>query len=204
MTDRVTGVLRRGGVARITFLSGDVLRVPSPLYMERRLREGDFCDPDAYREFVRRREGEFALAAAAKYMETRERSEGEIAAHLKSKAYGDEAIGEVLSLLKRRNLVSDARFAEMWTDARIRRYGRARVAAELQRKGVSRETAAAALAGVDPDIEFEQAVKQAEKLMRRADDPRKTVQALMRRGYSYDLARRAVAQAVETDNHLSK
>ncbi len=197
MSDRVTEVFRRGGVAKITLLSGDTLRVPSPVFLERRLREGDFVDPDAYRDFARRREGEFALLAAAKYMETRERSAGEIAAHLKSKAYDDAVIEDVLTVLKRRNLVSDARFSEMWTDARIRKYGRSRVAAELARKGVARETVAAALEGIDPDIEFEQAVKQADKLMRRLDDPRKAMQALARRGYAYDLARRAVALARE-------
>lgn len=195
MIDRVTGVFRRGGVARVTLLSGDTLRVPSPLYTERRLREGDAVDPEEYRDFLRRRAGEHALLAAAKYMETRERSEGEIAAHLKSKAYDDGAIQDVLTVLKRRNLVSDARFAQMWSDARLRKYGRARIAAELRRKGVSRETTAAALDGIDPDIELDQATRQAEKLLRRADDPRKVIEALLRRGYAYALARRAVERA---------
>ncbi len=195
MRDRVLSVLRRGGVAKISLLSGDTLRVPSPLYLERRLREGDYFNPDEYREFMRRRAPEHALLAAAKYMETRERSAGEIAAHLKSKAYADDVVEDVLTVLKRRNLVSDERFALLWSDARLRKYGRGRIAAELSRKGVSRELVAEALASIDPDIEQEQAVAQAAKLLRRAPDPRKVVESLLRRGYSYAVAKQAVQTA---------
>lgn len=199
MTDRVTNVVRRGGVAKITFLSGDSLRVPSPLYLERRLRTGEDVDLDDYRAFIRRRAGEHALNTAAKYMETRERSAGEIAAHLKGKAYDEDVIQNVLAVLKGRSLVSDTRFAEMWSEARLRRYGRGRIAQELSRKGVSRETIASTIQRIDPDIELSQAAGQAEKLLKRTDE-KKAMAALLRRGYSYAVARQAILMAGEQDS----
>ena len=85
--DRVTEILRRGGVASLRFLSGEVVRVPSAVYLERRLRIGDFADPEAYRLFAAQRGYPHALEAAMKFLALRERSEKEVRTRLRRSCF---------------------------------------------------------------------------------------------------------------------
>ena len=62
--DRVVSVERKNGVATVRFLSGDTVRVPSAVFLERRPRTGDSLDPDAYRLFLLKRGYPHALEAA--------------------------------------------------------------------------------------------------------------------------------------------
>ena len=53
--DKILSIKRQNGVTRVQFLSGDTLQIPSALFLERRLREGEIMDPDAYRAFILQR-----------------------------------------------------------------------------------------------------------------------------------------------------
>ena len=87
-----------------------------------------------------------------------------------------------------------------------RRYGSRRLYGELRRKGVSEDVARGALEELSPGDEAETARRQAERLLARKDasDPdvrRKAIQALVRRGFGWDIAREAVksVSGEETD-----
>ena len=197
MTDQVLEIKRAGGVARVTLLSGDVLKVPSALYVQRRLRPGQMIDPEDYRRFIRENGYPPALEAAVKYLALRERSEKEIVTRLRRSCYDEATIARVMQKLAGHDLISDARFAEMWALRRGKKYGRTRIAQELRQKGVDGDTARAALDALPGDAEFSAALAQARQLARRPQaERRRIIDALLRRGYSFSVARRAADAAL--------
>ena len=196
--DKIVEIKRKNGVATIKMLSGDTLRVPSALYLERRLHVNQMIDPEAYRLYLRQRGYAHALEAAMKFLALRERSEQEVRARLRRSCYGEETIARVMETLTRHALVSDGRFAEQWTDSRKKKYGRGRIARELRMKGVSENEARAALADFSGEEEYERAYGQAVKMTRKfRGDAKKIAQALLRRGYGWSVARKAAEAAVK-------
>jgi regulatory protein len=85
-----------------------------------------------------------AVAALAR----REHSRAELERKLQRRLLPEERlqdVAQVLDRLQARGLLSDRRMAEALVRARASRYGRMRIAQELNRKGVDRETIAATL-----------------------------------------------------------
>ena len=195
--DRVVEIKRKNGVATVKMQSGETLRVPSALYLERRLHTGQQIDPDAYQMYLRERGYPHALEAAMKYLALRERSEKEVRARLRRSCYDDETINRVLDTLGLHDLVSDSRFAEAWVHARSRKYGKNRIAQELRMKGVDRQEAENALDTLSEEEEYRRAMEQAKKLCRKfQNDPKKIAQSLTRKGYHWKMAKNAAEEAV--------
>ncbi len=196
--DRVVEIKRKGGVAAIKMESGETLRVPSAVFLERRLHTGQQIDPDAYRLFLRERGYPHALEAAMKYLSLRERSEQEVRVRLRRSCYDEGTIDRVLDTLGLHELVSDARFAEAWVHSRSRKYGKNRIAQELRIKGVAGEEAESALNTLTEADEYQRAVGQAKKLCRKfQNDPKKIAQSLTRKGYHWKMAKDAAEEAVK-------
>lgn len=194
--DRVTEIQRRGGVASLRFLSGEVVRVPSAVYLERRLRIGDFADPEAYRLFAAQRGYPHALEAAMKFLALRERSEKEVRTRLRRSCFDEGTVQRVVDTLTVHELLSDRRFADQWAQSRSRKYGKTRIARELKLKGVESGDIKKALDALPEEEEYQRAVAQGKKLAKKLQgDPQKIARALVRRGYGFSLARRAAEEA---------
>ena len=195
--DKITEIKRKNGVAAIKMQSGETLRAPSALFLERRLHTGQQIDPEAYRMFLRERGYPHALEAAMKFLALRERSEQEVRARLRRSCYDEATIDRVLDTLGLHDLVSDARFAEAWVHARSRKYGKNRIAQELRVKGVDRQEAENALNTLSEEDEYRRAVEQARKLCRKfQNDPKKIAQSLTRKGYHWRMAKNAAEETV--------
>jgi len=198
MPDRVMEIKRQHGVATVKMMSGDTLRIPSVLYLERKLHVNQPLDPDEYRLFMMQRGYPHALEAAMKFLALRERSEQEIASRLRRSRYDEATIQKVLDTLGLHGLVSDERFAEQWVHSRSRKYGKNRVAQELRMKGVTGEAAQAALDTVPEEEEYRRCLEQAKRLCRKfQSDPKKIAQSLTRKGYGWSMARKAAEEAVQ-------
>ena len=198
MPDRVMEIKRQHGVATVKMMSGDTLRIPSALFLERKLHVNQPLDPDEYRLFMMQRGYPHALEAAMKFLALRERSEQEIASRLRRSRYDEATIQKVLDTLGLHGLVSDERFAEQWVHSRSRKYGKNRVAQELRMKGVTGEAAQAALDTVPEEEEYRRCLEQAKRLCRKfQDDPKKITQSLTRKGYGWSMARKAAEEAVQ-------
>ena len=198
--DTVVEIQRKNGVARVKLLSGDTLRVPSALFLERRLHTGQRVDAEAYCEYLRQRGYPHALEAAMKYLALRERSEQEIRARLRRSCYEESVIDQALSALRAHGLVSDRRFSEQWAHSRARKYGKARIARELRVKGVKEQEANAALDAIPEEEEYRRAADQARRLTRKfRGDTQKIAQSLVRKGYSWAMARRATEEAAREE-----
>ena len=195
--DRVTEIKRKGGVATVKTESGDTLRMPSALFLERRLRAGQPIDPDAYQLYLRERSYPHALEAAMKYLALRERSAQEVRARLRRSCYDEQTVERVLDTLGLHDFVSDARFAEAWVHARSRKYGKARIAQELRIKGIAGQEAENALSTLAEEEEYMRALEQAKRLCRKFQkDTKKIAQSLQRKGYHWKMAKDAAEDAV--------
>ena len=197
MPDKVIEIKRQHGVATVKMFSGDVLKIPSTLYLERKLHVNQSLDAEEYRLFMRQRGYPHALEAAMKYLALRERSEQEIRARLRRAQYDEQTIQRVLDTLGLHDLVSDQRFAEQWAHSRSRKYGKNRIAQELRMKGVAGEEAQAALDAIPEEEEYRRCLEQAKRLVRKFQgDEKKIAQSLTRKGYAWAMARRAAQEAL--------
>jgi len=99
-----------------------------------RIKQGDLRKMGDKEELNKARE--YAL----KLLEYRERSEQEIRNRMGRKEYNQELINKTVRFLKDQNLLNDRRFAQIWAESRLRRsYGRWKVQADLNEKGVKEE-----------------------------------------------------------------
>ncbi|CCH89699.1 Regulatory protein recX (modular protein) [Modestobacter italicus] len=141
-----------------------------------------------------------ALTGAAK---TRK----QLAELLAKKEVPEEAANAVLDRFTDVGLIDDAAFAAAWVTSRQSGRGLARraLAAELRAKGVDGEVAAAAVAEVDPQSEWDSARRLVERKvpsMRRLDRvtaERRLMGMLARKGYGGGLAGYVVREALDAD-----
>ncbi len=97
------------------------------------------------------------LRLAVEALARREHSRAELERKLKRRLPPEghlRDVSQVLDRLQARGLLCDQRMAEALVRTRAKRYGRLRIAQELDRRGVDRETIAAAL----PPVEDESAL----------------------------------------------
>lgn len=206
----VTSVSRvRGGVRLI--IGSESITVPAALYRARPLQEGDEVDLDEYDRWLLLRQYRPALDCAVRLLSQRAWAAGELGARLERLGYRPQTVEMVLYKLSSNQLLDDTSFARQWAAARAnRKLGASRIAMELRRKGVSEEDTALAIQSLDEETQSANAASLAQKAVSRAkpgEDPRKTAQRaiamLARRGFSYELARSAVRQAMCGEDELT-
>ena len=126
---------------------------------------------------------------------------------LAKKEVPQEAANAVLDRFAEVGLIDDAAFAAAWVSTRQSGRGLARraLASELRAKGVDGELAAAAVAEVDPQDEWDSARRLVERKvpsMRRLDRAtaeRRLMGMLARKGYGGGLAGYVVREALDAD-----
>ena len=140
-----------------------------------------------------------AIERAGRMLALRPRTEREIRDRLKEASFPEDVIEDTVSRLYELRLLDDEAFALDWISERTAKKGLGPrvLVAELQRKGVDRSTAEAALAtsGIE---EADTATAQAERLVHKViryplrDQAAKLQQMLLRRGFSWDAVEEAV------------
>jgi regulatory protein len=117
---------------------------------------------------------------------------------LLSRGYTEEEVASTLFRLTEENILNDKRFAILWTEFRQRRKdeGGRRLAEGLQRRGVDRETAEAAVREVAQTDEYYQAFFRAREkiLIKKNIDKNNLLSLLLRKGYSPSEIRRYCSQ----------
>ena len=105
----------------------------------------------------------------------------ELEAKLAKRGYGEEEVTETLERLEERGWLDDAAAARELVAGKLRRggYGRARLAAELARRGVERSTTDEVLGELLPEDELPEARAEAERWLRGRRSPK--ADALARR-----------------------
>lgn len=139
-----------------------------------------------------------ALERAFRSLAARAHTEKEIVDKLTRAGFSQEAIAGAMETLTRYRLVDDAAYAENWVQTRAKRgIGPYRLRQELYRKGVCSEEAQSALDALDEDDALDAAAAFAAKRMKNdsPEEKRRAMQALLRRGFSYETARAALERA---------
>lgn len=155
------------------------------------------------------------LQRAVNLLAAKPRSIGELRQRLLEKQWATEdAVEYALEKLKEHNYLDDAQFAETFANYRIKQkpMGRSRVAMDLTRKQVDRETANAALDKVFEATPEQDLIDEAiSRYIRTRGMPqdrqanKRLYDYLMRRGFSYDLIAsrvRAASEATEDDEQV--
>lgn len=206
----ITEIRKERGRYRVSVSSSDEFLVPVSLMRERPLTVGQPFDVEEYDNWLMLRQYRHALDRAVAYLAARARSRHEVEAKLLQAGYRPCTVEMVLYKLERERILDDADFARQWVEARsARKLGRSRIAQELRRKGVSADEAEEALEAIDEDDQLAGAVALAEKAVARirpGEDPRKAANRILamlaRRGYSWELSRRALRQAMDSAEEL--
>lgn len=155
-----------------------------------------------------RSDAERARDAAVRLLTVRARCRAEVGKALARKEFSPEVIEEALNWLVERQWLDDAAFARAYVRTRAQGQGRARLLADLKRKGVAAHVAEAA---IDEELGPEDALAAARDLvarrlrsMSRLDHNtayRRLAGFLMRRGYNSDVVRRVLQTALPGRNY---
>jgi len=165
-----------------------------------RLRRGQALSDEEITALQNRDEVQKAHESALHYLDYRPRSVDEIRRYLKGKDVAPEVADEVIERLTSVGLLDDRAFARYWLENRsdFRPRGERALRLELRQKGVPGDIIAQVLSEShnEDDAAYRAAMTQARKV--RTTDPvefrRKMEAHLIRRGFSYDIAREAVAR----------
>jgi regulatory protein len=150
------------------------------------------------------------LDKALDLMAVRARSTRDLTMRLRRHAAGDTDIAWVVGRLTAQGYLDDAVFARQLAESRARSQGASRRAIrdELQRKGISAETARSVIAEVAEEVELDdlaaarRAAVRRIRAMRSVDPPsrrRRLYAFLARRGYEADVITRVLAELLRED-----
>ena len=205
--DIITCVLHQNGKVQITADSGREFLIPLSVFKQQPLSEGEVVNLDIYAQNLAARLHRHALDRAVKYLAARPRSRKEVETRLRQYGYPDDTVEMVLFKLEKVGVLNDPSFAEQWAHARSEKgRGKTTIARELYQKGISKETAEAVLEDLDEEQQLAKARALAEKWAPRyrGEDRqaalRKLTQALIRRGYTWEIAKAAVGFDNEEDD----
>jgi SOS response regulatory protein OraA/RecX len=141
---------------------------------------------------------------ALRRLNTREYSAGELKAYLGRKKVDPETAELVISELKERGMINDERYARIVTRSQyLRGKGPGYIQNKLRTKGISlnRGKVSEIISDVGDVSELETARRVVESRYPNAKADRKEAQrayqGLMRRGFSFDIARKAIFEAAQ-------
>jgi len=199
----IFSVKRIHGRAALTLSNGETLSMPRAMLRERPYKAGMPFDQLAFDQFIKDRSYPFALDKAIALLATRARTEKEIVDSLRKNAYPEATVARVMAKLHENGYINDADFAAQWTAARTSKgMGLHRIRMELRQKGIDQAEIDQALISVDDDQMLNSALKAAHKAVRGKDlsspaDRQKILAALVRRGYDFSTAKKALQQLMD-------
>ena len=146
-----------------------------------------------------------AFDRAVRFLSYRPRSRAEIERYLQRKGSGDAVLSDVMDRLQQAGYLDDEAFAHFWVDnrQRFRPRGRRALGCELRQKGVSSQTIATALHGLDEESAAWQAI---EGRLSRWNDltneqlRRKVTAFLQRRGFDYEVIHLTFQRVYQTSD----
>ncbi len=205
--DVVTGVFRINGKIRITVDGKPDILIPVSIFRVQPLSQGDILELDVYIENLKPLLYRHALDHAVKYLAVRARSRKEVETRLRLYGYPDDTVKMALYKLEKTGVLNDSEFAQQWTLARLEKgQGKKNIARDLRQKGISREMAEVALTDADETQQLLKARQLVEKWRPRyrneesREADRKIMQALIRRGYDWEISKAAIGLANEEND----
>jgi regulatory protein len=140
---------------------------------------------------------EAARVVAFRFLGYAARTRNEIEQRLLRDEFAPELVTQVIAELEGKGYLDDAGFARHWVEDRAdrKKYGRARLSAELNRKGIDRETAAEVLDNIEEAESLELLDMQALR-----KEKNRISGFLMRRGFSWQTIKKVLADMTENND----
>ena len=207
---RVSEIEKLKGRVRIFFDDGSSFLLLNSMYQERPLEINQEIDVSEFSDWITVRQYRSALEKAVAMLAVRARSSIEISQKLHQIGYTQETIEMVLYKLNKEDFLNDQDFANQWVQYRAeKKIGSRKIAQELKIKGITGEEAEKALAFLSDDIQLENAVLLARKVLKRLNPGeesrkkgQKIIAAIVRRGYEWDIAREACEQVLGEEDSI--
>lgn len=219
--DPSTRDLRDGTVTRVAQQAKDPERVnveidgafafglSMALAVEAGLRKGLALSAERQRSLLVAEEGHAARAAALGALAQRAHTTDELRRKLGDRGFDPAVVEDTLARVAEMGMLDDAAYAEAYARGRFagRGHGPSRIRQDLRQRGVSAEHIEAALAALDEaeDVSGRATHDAAQRWASLVSEPdarkrkKKTLDFLLRRGHSFDVARAAVDAAAEAD-----
>lgn len=169
------------------------------------LEKGESLTEPRIREILSRKAENEAKSAALRFLSFRRRTEKEIRDKLRKKGFDDKSIRTTIDKLKEYDLVNDSEFAAAWVKERLayKPRGKRLLAQELWKRGIKKGIIDQVTEELCRDEE-KSAAELLEKVKGRYKnlDPkvarRRMYGLLMRRGFSYETAKNALAPLISS------
>jgi len=153
------------------------------------------------------KEARQAIGAALRYLAARDRTRHEVRCYLRKRGFSDQAALEAIERLGGWGYLDDQRVALNWarTKMQVALWGRARVTAGLERRGVERQTIAELFHLLEQELSDQDlALRAAKKYIRthpRAGSAlsRRLAAYLSRRGFAPETIRRLLVEELGPD-----
>ena len=179
--------------------NGEKLTVTKADLSESGFKVGDTVEKEVFSGFIRKCQYPGAINMAVRMLAGRACSTGEIMQKLRYHHYSEDVIDMVMLKLKKENLLDDRDFSDQWVRYRVGcKYGSRRIIQELKRKGVQDDTVYEAIGKLSYEQELDSASDIARKgwIKRKpgenaAKTRQRVISALIRKGYSWDISKRA-------------
>lgn len=200
-------ILRRPRSCYRIYFGAHYLTVHESTMVRYGMTKGSFFNKEEVHEIVRDNQRQLAYTQALNYLSFQARTSGEIEKKLLEKEIDPEAAAETVRRLQEEKLIDDASYAQEWAKQRVtgRKKGKRLVQEELKRKGVDKELITEALDALGDEDELRSAEELAAKKWRTTkgelwDRKRKTAAFIMRRGFSSEIARKALDRVLSQEN----
>ena len=148
---------------------------------------------------------------ALKVIEFKDRTEKEIREKLTQKGYDENITEDEIAFLKDYGFINDLRYAQRFvSDAiNLKKWGMARIRAELLRKGVDREIIDNAVEDAFMDIDDDRLLKEMQRRFKNSDlsnikERTRIFNFYMRRGFSPDEIKGAMNSMCSFDDIISE
>jgi len=169
------------------------------------LEKGETLTEPRFKEILGQKAENEAKNAALRFFSFRRRTEKEIKDKLRKKGFDDKSIRRTIEKLKEYDLVNDSEFANAWVKERLayKPRGRKLLAQELWKKGIKKDIIDQVTEELCQDEE-KSAAELLEKVKGRYKNlepkvaRRRMYGLLMRRGFSYETARSAMALLISS------
>ncbi|MFD3156081.1 recombination regulator RecX [Haloimpatiens sp. FM7330] len=144
---------------------------------------------------------------ALRLVEKNYKTENEIKEKLLKKEYSEKNIFRILNFLKEYKFVDDNKYAEIYIKEKIRKYGKNKIKYKLLKKGVSEEVIITRLDNISKEVEYENALKLAEKkfevLIKSENNVKKIYKKLgdylVRNGYDFEVVNQVLCKVIDKD-----
>lgn len=147
------------------------------------------------------------MGCALKYLTGKDRTVHEMQVYLDGKDFGEADVDATVARLIETGLLNDVRYAEMFVETRLntKPVSRAHLYRQMLEHGLEKSVIEEALAAVDSETEYRNAVEVAKKYVRqyRSQEEEKlrerVLSRVLSRGFSYDAARQGFEQAMQEE-----